>query len=95
MSGIARTLSRKYSHPIIITNKVASSGWSSLTEPPTPALRRATAEDPFVIVNIVGFATPLSVSMVGLNDAEAPAGSPEMLNEMGFANPFVVGVAVI
>jgi|HubBroStandDraft_6_1064221.scaffolds.fasta_scaffold4792406_1 hypothetical protein len=47
------------------------------------------------MVNIVGFAVPLSVSMLGLNDAEAPAGSPEMLNETGFVNPFVVGVAVI
>jgi len=61
----------------------------------TPALRRAPAEDPFVIVNIVGFATPLSVSMAGLNDAVAPAGRPTTLNEMEFANPFAVGVAVI
>ena len=46
------------------------------------------------MVNIVGFAVPLSVSMVGLNDPEAPAGSPETLNEMEFVNPFALGVAV-
>ena len=60
-----------------------------------PALCRETAEEPLVIVNIVGFAAPFRMSTLGLNDAEAPAGSPEMLNEMGFVNPFVVGVAVI
>ena len=47
------------------------------------------------MVSIVGFATPLSVSIAGLNDAVAPAGSPETLNETGFVNPFAVGVAVI
>lgn len=75
--------------------QVAISGWSSFTAPPVPEVPRATAEAPFVIVNIVGFAVPLSVSMLGLNDAEAPAGSPETLNEMEFGNPFAVGVAVI
>jgi len=60
-----------------------------------PEPRWATAGAPFVIVNIVGFATALSVSMIGLNDAEAPTGSPETLNEMEFVNPFAVGVAVI
>ena len=30
-----------------------------------------------------------------MNDAEVPAGSPETLNEIEFANPFAVGVAVI
>jgi hypothetical protein len=80
---------------MITTSQVASSCWSSVTEPPAPELRRAIAVDPLVIVNIVGFATPLSVSMVGLNDANPPDGSPETLNEMGFVNPFAVGVAVI
>jgi hypothetical protein len=54
-----------------------------------------TAEDPFDIVNIVGFATPLGVSIAGLNDAVAPAGKPDTLNEIELVNPFAVGVAVI
>ena len=46
--------------------------------------------------------TPLTVDRIedladilGLNEAELPDGSPETLNEMGFVNPFAVGVAVI
>jgi len=47
------------------------------------------------MVNVVGVAFPLGVSIAGLNEAVAPAGSPETLNEIELANPFAVGVAVI
>jgi hypothetical protein len=58
-------------------------------------LRWETAETPSVIVNVVAVAFLLGVSIAGLNEAVAPDGSPETLNEIGLANPFAVGVAVI
>jgi len=60
-----------------------------------PVLRPEIAELPSVIVNVVGVAFPLGVNIAGLNEAVAPAGSPETLNEIELANPFAVGVAVI
>ena len=57
--------------------------------------RTETAGAPSVIVNVVDAAFPLGISVVGLNEAMTPAGSPEMLNEIELGNPFAVGVAVI
>lgn len=75
--------------------QIASSGWSKLVPPRTFAPLREAVEDPFVSVRVVIVALLLGVSIAGLNDAVVPAGSPEMLKEIGLGKPFVVGVTVI
>lgn len=59
------------------------------------AALRETAEVRSVIVKVVGVALPLGVNIAGLNEAVAPAGSPETANKIELGNPFAVGVAVI
>jgi hypothetical protein len=59
------------------------------------AFRLETADPPSVIINVVDVAFPFGVSIIGLNLAMEPAGTPETLNEIALGNPFAVGVAVI
>lgn len=54
-----------------------------------------TAEDPSVIVKVVGVAVRLGVNVAGLKEAVVPAGRPEIVNNTELGNPFAVGVAVI
>ena len=74
---------------------IATSGWSRLVPPRTFAPLRDAVEGPLVTVSVVTVVLPLGVSIAGLNDAVVPAGSPEMLKEIGLGKPFAVGVTVI
>lgn len=74
---------------------IASNGWSRPVPPRTFAALREAVDDPLVSVSVVTLEVSLGVSIAGLNDAVVPAGSPEMLKEIGLGKPFAVGVTVI
>ena len=91
--GFERLRTCEHSQPSNAIIHNASKG--CIVRPPGTLGRELAWKPPFVMVSVLGTALPFGVTVVGLKEAVAPAGSPEMLSTTGLANPFAVGVMVI